>query len=244
MSRPKIKDTKTRFNITIDKDKKAHLEVIAGNLGISLNNLMVMCAMEKYPMNNNNNNDDDKLSNEFIKEFKEIKIKATFKKEPKINIQTCKILKNINYKPKRNFFEKEEDELESVEFFEGKCPYTSKDILKKSSIDHIIPQSTFKNFGKIKKDESYNLLVVDSSANPSKSNKNMIKWFKEHDYYTDEKLMYIYMYCLYMLNKYKKDEMDMMKFLEEVGFGDIFDTYSDIKYIKDNNKNQLAYNCF
>ena len=72
----------------------------------------------------------------------------------------------------------------------------------------------------------------------------MIKWFKEQDYYTDEKLMYIYMYCLYMLNKYKKDEMDMMKFLEEVGFGDIFDTYSDIKYIKDNNKNQLAYNCF
>ena len=111
MSRPKIKDTKTRFNITIDKDKKAHLEVIAGNLGISLNNLMVMCAMEKYPMNNNNNNNDDKLSNEFIKEFKEIKIKATFKKEPKINIQTCKILKNINYKPKRNFFEKEEDEF-------------------------------------------------------------------------------------------------------------------------------------
>ena len=43
--RPKIKDTKTRFNITIDKDKKAHLEAIADELGMSLNNLFIACAM-------------------------------------------------------------------------------------------------------------------------------------------------------------------------------------------------------
>ena len=34
--RPKIKDSKTRFNITIDKDKKAHLEAIADELGMEL----------------------------------------------------------------------------------------------------------------------------------------------------------------------------------------------------------------
>ena len=43
--RPKIKDSKTRFNITIDKDKKKYLEGIAEELGMSLNNLFVACAM-------------------------------------------------------------------------------------------------------------------------------------------------------------------------------------------------------
>lgn len=51
--RPKIKDTKTRFNITIDKEKKAYLEGIAEELGMSLNNLFVACAMlytkDKFP---------------------------------------------------------------------------------------------------------------------------------------------------------------------------------------------------
>lgn len=51
--RPKIKDSKTRFNITIDKDKKKYLEGIAEELGMSLNNLFVACAMlytkDKFP---------------------------------------------------------------------------------------------------------------------------------------------------------------------------------------------------
>ena len=56
-NRPKIKDTKTRFNITIDKDKKAHLEAIADELGMSLNNLFIACAMlytkDKFPYDKN-----------------------------------------------------------------------------------------------------------------------------------------------------------------------------------------------
>ena len=51
--RPKIKDSKCRFNITIDKGKKKFLEGIAEELGISLNNLFVMSAMlytkDKFP---------------------------------------------------------------------------------------------------------------------------------------------------------------------------------------------------
>ena len=51
--RPKIKDSKTRFNITIDKDKTKYLEGIAEELGMSLNNLFVACAMlytkDKFP---------------------------------------------------------------------------------------------------------------------------------------------------------------------------------------------------
>ena len=55
--RPKIKDSKTRFNITIDKDKKKYLEGIAEELGMSLNNLFVACAMlytkDKFPYDKN-----------------------------------------------------------------------------------------------------------------------------------------------------------------------------------------------
>ena len=51
--RPKIKDSKCRFNITIDKGKKKHLEAIADELGMSLNNLFIACAMlytkDKFP---------------------------------------------------------------------------------------------------------------------------------------------------------------------------------------------------
>ena len=51
--RPKIKDSKTRFNITIDKDKKKYLEGIAEELGMSLNNLFISCTIlyikDKFP---------------------------------------------------------------------------------------------------------------------------------------------------------------------------------------------------
>ena len=39
--RPKIKDSKCRFNITIDKQKKIYLEGVAEELGMSLNNLFI-----------------------------------------------------------------------------------------------------------------------------------------------------------------------------------------------------------
>ena len=51
--RPKIKDTKTRFNITIDKQKKIYLEGVAEELGMSLNNLFISCTIlyikDKFP---------------------------------------------------------------------------------------------------------------------------------------------------------------------------------------------------
>ena len=51
--RPKIKDSKCRFNITIDKDKKKYLEGVAEELGMSLNNLFISCTIlyikDKFP---------------------------------------------------------------------------------------------------------------------------------------------------------------------------------------------------
>ena len=51
--RPKIKDSKCRFNITIDKQKKIYLEGVAEELGMSLNNLFISCTIlyikDKFP---------------------------------------------------------------------------------------------------------------------------------------------------------------------------------------------------
>lgn len=49
-TRPKIREDKTRFNITIQKTHKAHLEEIASDLGISLNSLIIQTVMKAYPM--------------------------------------------------------------------------------------------------------------------------------------------------------------------------------------------------
>ena len=52
-NRPKIKDSKCRFNITIDKSKKIYLEGVAEELGMSLNNLFISCTIlyikDKFP---------------------------------------------------------------------------------------------------------------------------------------------------------------------------------------------------
>ena len=52
-NRPKIKDSKCRFNITIDKQKKIYLEGVAEELGMSLNNLFISCTIlyikDKFP---------------------------------------------------------------------------------------------------------------------------------------------------------------------------------------------------
>ena len=50
--RPRIREDKCRFNITLPKKHKEHLERIAEKLGISLNSLFVLCAMSQYPINN------------------------------------------------------------------------------------------------------------------------------------------------------------------------------------------------
>ena len=56
-NRPKIKDSKCRFNITIDKSKKIFLEGVAEELGMSLNNLFISCTIlyikDKFPYDKN-----------------------------------------------------------------------------------------------------------------------------------------------------------------------------------------------
>ena len=49
-TKPKIREDKTRLNITMYKEHKTHLEEISKDLGISLNSLIVSAIMEKYPI--------------------------------------------------------------------------------------------------------------------------------------------------------------------------------------------------
>ena len=47
--KPQIRADKTRFNITLTKAHKEHLEKEAKKLGMSLNTLFVMSALKEFP---------------------------------------------------------------------------------------------------------------------------------------------------------------------------------------------------
>lgn len=47
--KPQIRADKTRFNITLTKVHKEHLEKEAKKLGMSLNTLFVMSALKEFP---------------------------------------------------------------------------------------------------------------------------------------------------------------------------------------------------
>ena len=47
--KPQIRADKTRFNITLTKKHKEHLEKEAERFGMSLNTLFVMSALKEFP---------------------------------------------------------------------------------------------------------------------------------------------------------------------------------------------------
>ena len=48
-NKPKIKDTKCRFGLTMEKKHKEFLIKEANRLGISLNSLFIMSALTQFP---------------------------------------------------------------------------------------------------------------------------------------------------------------------------------------------------
>ena len=90
----------------------------------------------------------------------------------------------------------QEQYREMLEYFEYKCAYTGESIEDNLHIDHIIPVS--------KGGTSYiwNLIPVTPSANMSKSNKNIEDWYREQEYFSEDRLNKIYEYTEYMKNKF------------------------------------------
>ena len=84
-----------------------------------------------------------------------------------------------------------------LEYFDYKCAYSGKCIKSNLHIDHIIPVS--------KGGVSYiwNLIPSTPSANLSKNNRDMEEWYKEQEYYSEDRLNKIYEYIEYMKNNFR-----------------------------------------
>ena len=88
--------------------------------------------------------------------------------------------------------------LDTLEYFDYKCAYTGECIKHSCHVEHIVPIS--------KGGTSYiwNLVPSTESANCSKGNRGMEEWYREQEYFCEERLNKILEYQKYMYEKYKK----------------------------------------
>ena len=89
-----------------------------------------------------------------------------------------------------------------MKYFGFRCSY-SGEILNKDtrSIDHIKP------LNKGGKQEIWNLVRMDRCLNSSKNDKDMLQWYKEQDFFSEERLQKIYEWQEYAFNKWHKEEI-------------------------------------
>ena len=87
--------------------------------------------------------------------------------------------------------------LECMKFFGFRCAYSgqvlSKDI---RSLDHIVP------LNKGGEHEIFNLAPMYRPYNSSKQDKDLLEWYKEQDFYSEERLQKIYEWQEYAFNKW------------------------------------------
>ena len=91
--------------------------------------------------------------------------------------------------------------LEMMNFFEWKCAYSDMYIggnenQRNRSIDHII---ALDNGGE---NEIWNLVPMYKSYNSSKQTKDMLEWYQQQDFYSEERLQKIYEWQEYAYNKW------------------------------------------
>lgn len=90
--------------------------------------------------------------------------------------------------------------LEMMDFFEWKCAYSGEYIGGDSefrTIDHIIPLS------KGGEHEIWNCIPCYGIYNYSKYNKDMLEWYTQQEFYSEERLNKIYEWIEYTKNKYQ-----------------------------------------
>lgn len=135
---------------------------------------------------------------EYAKTHKE-SIKKKNKKWRENNPDKC-----FNYDQKRRCMEEQQGKgitieqwKEMMEYFDWKCAY-SEELLTPSnrSIDHVI---ALDNGGE---NEIWNLVPMKRNYNSSKSTKDMESWYKEQDFFSEERLSKIYKWREYAKNKW------------------------------------------
>ena len=89
---------------------------------------------------------------------------------------------------------------ECVDFFNGVCAYSnnvfSEEKINCLSLDHIIPIS---NGGS---NYIWNIVPTTFSINASKGTKEMLSWYQEQDFYSEERLQRIIEWQEYAYNKW------------------------------------------
>ena len=90
--------------------------------------------------------------------------------------------------------------LECMKFFNWKCAYSGKSLNNKNrTIDHIEP------LNKGGEHNIWNLVPMDKSYNSSKHDKDMLEWYKEQEFYSEERLQKIYEWQKYSYEKWGND---------------------------------------
>lgn len=89
---------------------------------------------------------------------------------------------------------------EMMEFFNWCCAYSGESLYKNRSIDHIIPVT------KNGRDDIWNFVPMVSNYNSCKHNSMPLEWYKQQDYYSEERLQKIVEWQMYAYDKWSTDE--------------------------------------
>ena len=88
---------------------------------------------------------------------------------------------------------------EMMKFFEWRCAYSGEILTKENrSVDHILALS---NNGE---NEIWNLVPMLKTLNSSKHTKEMLDWYQQQEFYSEERLEKIYKWQNYASNKWNK----------------------------------------
>ena len=91
--------------------------------------------------------------------------------------------------------------LECMNFFGWKCAYSGESLSNKKarSLDHITPLNSGGD------NEIWNLVPMYRNYNSSKKDKEMVEWYKEQPFYSEDRLKKIYEWQEYAYNKYYEE---------------------------------------
>ena len=91
---------------------------------------------------------------------------------------------------------------ECMQFFNWKCAYSGKPLKEGNrSLDHVTPL----NLGG--ENEIWNVVPMHRNYNSSKQDKEMEEWYKEQEFYSEERLQKIYEWQEYTFNKWSLEEI-------------------------------------
>ena len=97
--------------------------------------------------------------------------------------------------------------LDMMNYFNWECAYSGKSIDKYNrTIDHIIP------IAKGGEHEIWNLVPMYNSYNFSKNDKDMLEWYKQQSFFSEERLAKIYEWQEYAFNKYAEINDDKVNY--------------------------------